>query len=51
VQHMVAALLKLTASPAADAADALACALCHSHTRQSLDYMTAVRVAREVAAQ
>ncbi len=51
VQHMVTALLKLTAFPAADAADALACALCHSHTRQSLDYMTAARVAREVAAQ
>lgn len=31
VQHMVRALLGLDAMPPADAADALACALCHSH--------------------
>lgn len=31
VQHMVCVLLKLPASPQADAADALAVALCHSH--------------------
>jgi crossover junction endodeoxyribonuclease RuvC len=36
VQHMVTYLLKLTASPQADAADALAVAMCHSHTQQSL---------------
>tara|TARA_R110000868_G_scaffold41384_11_gene141537 strand:- start:345 stop:866 length:522 start_codon:yes stop_codon:yes gene_type:complete len=36
VQHMVTYLLKLSASPQADAADALAVALCHSHTQQSL---------------
>ena len=36
VQHMVTHLLKLSASPQADAADALAVALCHSHTQQSL---------------
>jgi crossover junction endodeoxyribonuclease RuvC len=36
VQHMVIALLKLTVRPQADAADALAVALCHSHTRQTL---------------
>ncbi|MER2494429.1 crossover junction endodeoxyribonuclease RuvC [Catenovulum sediminis] len=36
VQHMVTHILKLTASPQADAADALAVALCHAHTRQSL---------------
>lgn len=36
VQHMVCHLLKLTASPQADAADALAVALCHGHTQQSL---------------
>jgi crossover junction endodeoxyribonuclease RuvC len=36
VQHMVTYLLKLTASPQADAADALAVAICHSHTHQSL---------------
>ncbi|WP_432453443.1 MULTISPECIES: crossover junction endodeoxyribonuclease RuvC [unclassified Agarivorans] len=36
VQHMVTQLLSLSASPQADAADALAVALCHCHTRQSL---------------
>lgn len=36
VQHMVSYLLNLSASPQADAADALAVALCHSHTQQSL---------------
>jgi len=36
VQHMVASLLKLSGKPQADAADALAIALCHFHTRQSL---------------
>lgn len=36
VQHMVTYLLKLTATPQADAADALAVALCHGHTQQSL---------------
>ncbi|MEP5763469.1 MAG: crossover junction endodeoxyribonuclease RuvC [Halieaceae bacterium] len=41
VQHMVKSLLKLPAAPAEDAADALAAALCHAHTQQSL-----VRMAR-----
>nr|WP_136252067.1 crossover junction endodeoxyribonuclease RuvC [Ningiella ruwaisensis] len=36
VQHMVTYLLKLTKTPQADAADALAVALCHLHTEQSL---------------
>ena len=36
VQHMVKVLLKLAAEPQEDAADALAAALCHAHTRQSL---------------
>ncbi len=36
VQHMVTALLKLNKTPQADAADALAVALCHSHMRQGL---------------
>ncbi len=36
VQHMVMHLLKLPAPPQADAADALAVALCHTHTQQSL---------------
>lgn len=36
VQHMVTLLLKLEKAPQADAADALAIALCHAHTQQSL---------------
>ena len=36
VQHMVTYLLSLPAKPQADAADALAVALCHSHTQTSL---------------
>lgn len=39
VQHMVKSLLKLPANPQADAADALAVALCHGHTQQSLLHM------------
>ncbi len=31
VQHMVRRLLSLPGEPAADAADALACAICHAH--------------------
>ncbi|MDR1462200.1 MAG: crossover junction endodeoxyribonuclease RuvC [Azoarcus sp.] len=31
VQHMVSRLLALAAAPQADAADALACAICHAH--------------------
>ena len=34
VQHMVRVLLRLSQKPAADAADALACAICHVHTVQ-----------------
>ncbi len=36
VQHMVRALLELSSSPQSDAADALAVALCHAHTLQTL---------------
>ncbi|MEM7542199.1 MAG: crossover junction endodeoxyribonuclease RuvC [Pseudomonadota bacterium] len=36
VQHMVRALLSLEKAPQADAADALAVALCHAHTRQGV---------------
>ncbi len=36
VQHMVRALLKLPGKPQADAADALAIAMCHGHSEQSL---------------
>ena len=35
VQHMVQVLLNLSGAPQADAADALACALCHAHHLQS----------------
>jgi crossover junction endodeoxyribonuclease RuvC len=34
VQHMVVSLLRLSAVPAPDAADALAAALCHGHQRR-----------------
>lgn len=34
VQHMVSVLLKLPTPPQADAADALAIALCHAHTQR-----------------
>ena len=33
VQHMIKAILSLSKSPQADAADALAVALCHAHSR------------------
>lgn len=42
VQHMVMTLLKLPVPPQEDAADALATALCHAHTRQGLIGMGAV---------
>jgi len=35
IQHMVKILLGLTKSPATDAADALAVAICHGHIRES----------------
>lgn len=37
VQFMVRAILKLPGVPQEDAADALACALCHRHTRETRD--------------
>ena len=39
VQHMVKALLGLDATPGTDAADALAAAICHGHTRTSLAHL------------
>jgi crossover junction endodeoxyribonuclease RuvC len=36
VQEMVKRLLRLAGSPSADAADALACAICHAHGGQGL---------------
>ena len=46
VQHMAKVLLKLAAEPQEDAADALAAALCHAHTRQSLINMAGARSVR-----
>ncbi len=43
VQHMVSVLLNLPSPPQADAADALAAALCHCHTRQVLSRVGAAR--------
>jgi crossover junction endodeoxyribonuclease RuvC len=45
VQHMVKLLLNLSGMPAADAADALAVALCHANTQQSLIGMDGKAVA------
>jgi len=39
VQHMVKTILKLPATPQADAADALAVALCHAHSYDSISKM------------
>jgi crossover junction endodeoxyribonuclease RuvC len=36
VQHMVTHMLKLNATPQADAADALAVAICHAHTYHTM---------------
>ena len=36
VSHMVCRLLTLDGTPGADAADALACAICHAHGGQGL---------------
>jgi crossover junction endodeoxyribonuclease RuvC len=36
VQDMVRRLLALSATPSADAADALACAICHAHGREGM---------------
>ncbi|HCB15135.1 MAG TPA: crossover junction endodeoxyribonuclease RuvC [Gammaproteobacteria bacterium] len=44
VQRMVALLLNLPESPQADAADALAVAICHGHTRQTLNRLGTVAV-------
>ena len=40
VQHMVVSLLELDGTPSADAADALAAALCHGHHRRLCDRLT-----------
>ena len=41
VQRMIALLLNLPALPQSDAADALAVAICHGHTRQTLQRLGA----------
>jgi crossover junction endodeoxyribonuclease RuvC len=38
IQSMIQQLLNLSAAPQADAADALACALCHFHSHQKKDF-------------
>ena len=39
VQHMVKSILALEGMPQSDAADALACAICHAHTLDNLQRM------------
>jgi crossover junction endodeoxyribonuclease RuvC len=46
VQHMVKLLLKLPSEPGEDAADALAAALCHAHTQQSMINMAGAKSVR-----
>ncbi|HJP26800.1 MAG TPA: crossover junction endodeoxyribonuclease RuvC, partial [Arenicellales bacterium] len=41
VQHMVKVLLGLREQPSADEADALACAICHSHSARGDERMQA----------
>lgn len=48
VQHMVRALLGLDRAPPADAADALACAICHAH--HAVGLRSLVRGVRRAAA-
>ena len=42
VQDMVARLLRLSGAPGADAADALACAICHAHAGSGIAALAAV---------
>lgn len=46
VQHMIKALLCMPDKPAADAADALACALCHGNTQYGLRGIQVAKSAR-----
>ena len=46
VQHMVQRLLALDANPSSDAADALACAICHAHGAQGLGGLAGVGTRR-----
>ena len=51
VQYMVKVLLCLAGAPQADAADALAIALCHGHSREGMLRLKAVSAARQGHAQ
>ncbi len=51
VQHMVKMILKLPSSPQADAADALAVALCHANTASGLDKLTGAKGAAKTIAR
>jgi crossover junction endodeoxyribonuclease RuvC len=46
VKHMVKALLNLSGNPQADAADALACAICHGHHAAGLQRVAAAGTRR-----
>ncbi len=46
IQHMVRVLLNLPGTPQADAADALAVALCHTHMQQTLSRVPDARASR-----
>lgn len=46
MQHMIRNLLKLSALPKEDAADALSVAVCHAHTQRTLIRLTGVRSGR-----
>ena len=46
VQHMVQRLLALDASPGPDAADALACAICHAHGSQGMGAIAGIGTRR-----
>jgi crossover junction endodeoxyribonuclease RuvC len=50
VQMMISRLLSLAAAPPPDAADALACAVCHAHTRRLAAQMSA-KAAQQPAAR
>jgi len=47
VQHMIQVLLKLSAVPQADAADALAIAMCHANTNNTLARMQGIKGMRK----
>jgi crossover junction endodeoxyribonuclease RuvC len=49
VQKMVQRLLELDRAPPRDAADALACSICHAHSRTALQPKSAARTARSGA--